>query len=143
MTENESESDCYPPWNFSWIVKNELALMGCPGTSANVNYIIKQDIKHLVTLSPEKLPDIQTLSPTVEWIEIPVEEFKAPKIEQIIRFIDICQQCRIKKQVSTQFYFLSSLRNNNKRKTLRIIKSLSALINFITTFNSFSFKSWN
>lgn len=94
-----TEMDCYPPWNFSWVIKNELALMGWPQTSANINYIIKEGIKYLITLSSEKLPAIST-STELEWNLIPVNEFEAPKIEQIIKFIDICNMCRQNNKVS-------------------------------------------
>lgn len=47
------------PYNFSWIVQNELAGMGWPRTIANLKFLVQQGIRHLVSLSPEMLPPVQ------------------------------------------------------------------------------------
>lgn len=100
MARCDVEVDCYPPWNFSWVVENELAVMGWPQTTANVKFIVKEGIRHLVTLSPEKLPALSAF-PDLHWTQIPIVEFEAPKIKQIIKFIEACQKCHVKKQVGT------------------------------------------
>lgn len=88
-----------PPWNFSWVVSEKLAAMAWPQTEANLQYIFQQGVRHLVTLSPEKLPPAHKC-PDLAWTVIGIEEFEAPSIDQIQEFIRICEQCDKNKQVS-------------------------------------------
>nr|CAD7568457.1 unnamed protein product [Timema californicum] len=92
-----SSSEC-APWNFSWIVPNELAGMAWPQTPANLRFLESQGIKHLVTLSPEKRPPIHAF-PGFKWTEIPIEEFEPPKLCQMRKFIDLCQKSRTKNEL--------------------------------------------
>lgn len=100
--EDEEDTISYPPWNFSWVVQGELAAMAWPQSESNMHYIKEQGIKHLITLSPEKRPPVYA-TPGVEWTEISVQEFEAPSVKQIKRFIEICQRCQIKNQVRKNF----------------------------------------
>ena len=100
MAENGGdEVDAYPPWNFSWVVEGALAAMAWPQNKENLRYLHEEGIRHLVTLSPEKLPPIQDFQ-QLEWTTIPIEEFEPPTIKDILNFIDICQRCQLKNQVS-------------------------------------------
>lgn len=109
MAENSLETveeNIYPPWNFSWIVENQLAAMAWPQTIGNLKYLYEeQGIKHLVTLSPEKRPPIYDYL-KLDWTEIAIEEFEAPTVKDILKFIDVCQRCHIKNQVSEFSYLL-------------------------------------
>lgn len=98
-----------PPWNFSWVVSEKLAAMAWPQTEANLQYIFQQGVRHLVTLSPEKLPPAHKC-PDLAWTVIGIEEFEAPSIDQIQEFIRICEQCDKNKQVSKvyQLYHMYS-----------------------------------
>jgi atypical dual specificity phosphatase len=100
------EEGAYPPNNFSWIVKNELAAMAWPRKSSNLRFLEKQGIKHLVTLSPEMRPPIHT-SPDLKWTEIPIEEFCSPSVNQMKEFIDICQKSKTKNEVSIYIIFFT------------------------------------
>ncbi|XP_033607073.1 dual specificity protein phosphatase 23-like isoform X2 [Cryptotermes secundus] len=93
------EEGVYPPNNFSWIVKEELAAMAWPRMPSNLRFLEKQGIKHLVTLSPEMRPPIHTFA-ELKWTEIPVEEFCSPSVTQIKEFIDICQKSKTKNEVT-------------------------------------------
>lgn len=95
------DEPAYPPWNFSWVVKGELAAMAWPQTVENVRYVVQQGINHLITLSPEKKPPSVGKFPQLKWTVIPVEEFEAPTIKQIKAFIEICQRAVIKHEVSS------------------------------------------
>ncbi|KAL3275931.1 hypothetical protein HHI36_020665 [Cryptolaemus montrouzieri] len=87
----------YPPYNFSWVVQNELAAMACPNTESNLQFLIDQGIEHIITLSPENIPsEIQCWK--FEWTKIDVEEFEAPTIEDIIKFLSICSRCHNRKK---------------------------------------------
>lgn len=95
------EVDSYPPWNFSWVVEGKLAAMAWPQNKENLKYLAEDEkIKHLVTVSPEKIPPVdQNLHLGLEWTQIPVDEFETPSVKDILKFIDICQRCEIKNQV--------------------------------------------
>lgn len=99
----EVEVDSYPPWNFSWVVDNELAAMAFPRTVENLRWIAEQGIKHLVTLSPEKQPPIDSTT-SFAWTVIPVDEFEPPSIKQIKQFIEICQRCQLKNEVGFMIF---------------------------------------
>lgn len=79
-----------PPWNFSWVVQGKLAAMAWPQTEANLEYVINCGIKHLVTLSPEKLPPVKQY-PALKWTLISIQEFEAPTLDQMKQFLDICE----------------------------------------------------
>lgn len=89
-----------PPWNFSWVVPEKLAAMAWPQTEANLHYIFEQGVRHLVTLSPEKLPPAHKC-PDLAWTVISIPEFEAPSFDQIQEFISICEQCDQNKQVTS------------------------------------------
>lgn len=118
MCHRETERDFHPPWNFSWVVEGELAAMGWPRTPTNVNYIIKENIKHLVTLSPEMLPAVSN-RPELSWTLIPVEEFEPPTVDQIAEFIDICIENRQRNRVGVYFWqcSLCNVCNRNYRRS--------------------------
>ncbi|XP_044264161.1 dual specificity protein phosphatase 23-like [Tribolium madens] len=82
-----------PPYNFSWFVEGELACMAWPQTVYNLEFLRREGIAHLVTLSPEKLPPIGDF-PQMGWTRIDVEEFEAPSLNDIIKFIEICEKCK-------------------------------------------------
>jgi protein-tyrosine phosphatase len=98
---SDDEEVVYPPNNFSWIVKDELAAMAWPKTPSNLRFLRKQGIKHLVTLSPELTPPIHALA-DLKWTEIPIEDLCSPSISQMKKFIDVCQKCKTKSQVSVR-----------------------------------------
>lgn len=90
----------YPPYNFSWLVENKIAGMGCPQSVANLNYLADVGINHLITLSPEKIPPILECTRKMKWTEIRIKEFGAPTLRQIIKFIEICERAEINGEVS-------------------------------------------
>lgn len=96
MAHKDGEDVC-APFNFSWVVQDELAAMGCPRIPSNLRFLEKEGIKFLVTLSPEKRPPIHTF-PDLKWTEIPIQEFCSPSVSQIKAFIDICQTGKTKKE---------------------------------------------
>lgn len=97
VLEEEGDPEPYPPWNFSWVVENELAVMAWPQNTLNLDYLYDVGIRRLVTLSPEKLPPTQGYD-KIEWTLIPVEEFEDPSVGQILQFIDICERSQVKGQ---------------------------------------------
>lgn len=102
MANTEDELPVHPPWNFSWIDPGKLAAMACPQRVENVRYIVKLGINHLITLSAEMEPFSVRNFPGLKWTVIPVENFEAPTIKQIKKFIKICQQASLKNEVSIE-----------------------------------------
>lgn len=96
----DSETDLLlkEPLNFSWVDPEKLAAMGFPGTAGNLQFISEQNIKHLITLSPERVPPINSKLNFL-WTLIPIEEFEAPTLSQIQQFIQICEEHRSKNEV--------------------------------------------
>ncbi|CAK1591254.1 unnamed protein product [Parnassius mnemosyne] len=91
--------DSYPPYNFSWFVKDKVAAMGWPQTVENLNYLVDSGINHLITLSPEKLPPVFDFERKLKWTEIGIKEFGAPTLKQILKFIEICERAEMKGEV--------------------------------------------
>ncbi|GIX78652.1 dual specificity protein phosphatase 23 [Caerostris darwini] len=75
----------FPQW------KRKLAAFGFPSSPENMRFLIENNIKYLVTLSPECTPPVHTF-PDVRWHEIKVREFHPPRNDQIKRFISICEE---------------------------------------------------
>lgn len=94
----ETTDDPGAPWNFSWIVPGELAGMACPRTKKNLEFLVRNGVRHLVTLSPETRPPVDGFD-EIEWTLIPVEEFEAPSMEDILKFLDICNSSKEKGEV--------------------------------------------
>ncbi|CAB3375380.1 Hypothetical predicted protein [Cloeon dipterum] len=89
------------PWNFSWVVPEELCVFACPGSRANVRFLVDSArVRHLVTLSQSHRPppDALTDSPELQWTLIDVREFEPPTLQQMQQFIDICQKARDQNQ---------------------------------------------
>ncbi|XP_032523974.2 dual specificity protein phosphatase 23-like [Danaus plexippus] len=86
----------YPPINFSWLVDNKIAGMGCPQSVASLNYLADVGINQLITLSPEKIPPLLECDINLKWTEIRIKEFGAPTLKQIIKFIEICERADIR-----------------------------------------------
>ncbi|KAK9504203.1 hypothetical protein O3M35_010588 [Rhynocoris fuscipes] len=87
----DEDQNILAPWNFKWIIKKELAIMGYPKSEANVKYIVKEGITHLVSLSPEKQPSFEYFPNHIRWTPIDVLEFEPPSLEQIKSFIHVCK----------------------------------------------------
>lgn len=83
--------DSRKPRNFSWIENGKLAAFGCPSTPQSIRYLIENNIKYLITLSPETVPPFHTF-PEITWVEIKVREFYPPGKNQIVKFISTCEK---------------------------------------------------
>lgn len=90
-------SDVRAPWNFSWVVKNQLAAMSCPSAEGNMEYLWMNGIRHLITLSPDRLPAKSV--PEIQRYIIDIEEFEAPSLADMKKFIEICEKCLLQNEV--------------------------------------------
>ncbi|XP_076267935.1 dual specificity protein phosphatase 23-like [Rhynchophorus ferrugineus] len=90
-------ANCDIPWNFSWVIPNVLAATSCPETVNQLDFLRKEGIHHLVTLSPDHVPPITNYN-GLQWSYIPIIEFEAPSLDDIENFITICKKAREKQQ---------------------------------------------
>lgn len=93
------EVDSYPPLKFSWVIPKKLAAMAFPRNKENLKFLVNQGITHLVTLTADKKPPVDDIA-RLRWTEVPVEEFEAPNVEQIKKFIELCKKADKNGEVS-------------------------------------------
>ncbi|XP_046616491.1 dual specificity protein phosphatase 23-like isoform X1 [Neodiprion virginianus] len=85
----------HAPFNFSWVVPGKLACTGWPQTQENIQFLADKGITHLVTLSRERRPPFEAIPIGMNWTEIPIEEFEAPTLAEVDRFMDICRRAEV------------------------------------------------
>lgn len=78
------------PTNFSWIINNKLAGSGMPTSFAELDWVIKQGVKSIITMTEEPLPD--SWIKNVQYLHVPTEDLSAPDIEKIDLAVDFIQE---------------------------------------------------
>ena len=81
------------PTNFSWLINNKLAGSGMPTSSTELQWVIRQGIKSVITMTENPLPESWVQD--VKYLHVPTEDFSAPDMEKIDHTIDFIQE-RIK-----------------------------------------------
>jgi len=81
------------PTNFSWLINNKLAGSGMPTSSTELQWVIRQGIKSVITMTENPLPE--SWIQDVKYLHVPTEDFSAPDMEKIDHTIDFIQE-RIK-----------------------------------------------
>ncbi|MEM3833109.1 MAG: dual specificity protein phosphatase family protein [Thermoprotei archaeon] len=76
------------PTNFSWIINNTLAGSGKPMSRKEIEWLYKQGIRAIITLTEEPLPSriLQNLDLSVD--HFPVKNHTAPSPEKLQQIID-------------------------------------------------------
>ena len=74
------------PTNFSWLIGDKLAGSGMLTSSSEMDWVLKQGIKSIVTLTEDSLP--QSWLKDVKYMHVPSEDLSAPDIEQIDQAVD-------------------------------------------------------
>lgn len=103
----EIEVDAYPPLKFSWVIPKKIAAFAFPRNKENLKFLVNQGITHLVTLTAGKKPPVDDIA-RLRWTEVPIEEFEAPNVDQIKKFIDVCKKTDKNGEVSLKNYVLDS-----------------------------------
>lgn len=86
------------PTNFSWVLEDKLAGSGIPTTFAEFEWILKQGISSIVTMTEAALPEDWTQH--VNYLHVPTPDFTAPAMDEIDSAVDfIHQQIADKKSV--------------------------------------------
>lgn len=78
------------PTNFSWLIESRLAGSGMPTSFDEFDWILKQGINSIVTMTEDSLPDEWTKS--IDYLHVPTPDLTAPHIEQIEMAIDFLHQ---------------------------------------------------
>ena len=76
------------PTNFSWLIDDKLAGSGMPTSVSEIEWILKQGVRSIVTMTENSLPESWVKN--VKYLHVPTEDFSAPDMEQIdeaIKFI--------------------------------------------------------
>jgi atypical dual specificity phosphatase len=77
------------PTNFSWLIQDKLAGSGMPTSYEEINWIKKQGVRSIVTMTEQALPDPWVEG--IEYLHVPTEDLSAPDIDKIdaaVNFID-------------------------------------------------------
>ena len=78
------------PTNFSWLIEEKLAGSGMPTSSDELEWILKQGVKSIVTMTEDALPQ-QWIS-EIEYLHVPTPDFTAPDMEKIDMAVDFIHQ---------------------------------------------------
>ena len=76
------------PTNFSWLINNKLAGSGMPTSTSELDWVLKQGVRSIITMTEESLPE--SWIKDVKYLHVPTEDLSAPdmeKIDQAIEFI--------------------------------------------------------
>ncbi len=69
------------PTNFSWLINNKLAGSGMPTTPSEIEWVEKQGVKSIVTMTEASLPEEWVKD--VKYLHVPTEDLSAPDMDQI------------------------------------------------------------
>ena len=69
------------PTNFSWLIEEKLAGSGMPTSFDEIDWVVKQGVKSIVTMTENSLPD--TWIKDLNYLHVPTEDLSAPDIEKI------------------------------------------------------------
>jgi len=78
------------PTNFSWLIHNKLAGSGMPTTINEINWILNQGVKSIITMTENALPE--SWVKYTKYLHVPTEDLGAPDIEQIDEAVDFIHE---------------------------------------------------
>jgi atypical dual specificity phosphatase len=74
------------PTNFSWLIEEKLAGSGMPTSVDELDWILKQGVKSIITMTENALPPEWVSN--IEYLHIPTPDFTAPNVERIDTAVD-------------------------------------------------------
>ena len=77
------------PTNFSWLIDEKLAGSGMPTTFEELDWVVKQGVKSIVTMTENALPDSWVKD--LNYLHVPTPDLTAPdmdKIDSAVEFIN-------------------------------------------------------
>jgi atypical dual specificity phosphatase len=81
------------PTNFSWLIDDKLAGSGMPTTISEIDWILKQGVRSIITMTENSLPELWVKN--IKYLHVPTEDFSAPDMQQIDETVEFIQN-RIK-----------------------------------------------
>jgi len=78
------------PTNFSWLIDDQLAGSGLPTSFDEIEWILKQGVKSIVTMTENSLPEQWTTN--IDYLHVPTPDFTAPDMEKIDMAVDFIHQ---------------------------------------------------
>lgn len=78
------------PTNFSWLIDEKLAGSGMPTSFDEFDWIIKQGIKSIVTMTEDALPN--TWTKNIGYLHVPTPDYNAPEVERIEEAVDFIHE---------------------------------------------------
>ena len=78
------------PTNFSWLIEEKLAGSGMPTSFDEFDWVLKQGIKSIVTMTENALP--QTWVEGVKYLHIPTQDLTAPDMDKIDTAVEFIQK---------------------------------------------------
>ena len=78
------------PTNFGWLINNKLAGSGMPTSHAELEWVIKQGVKSIITMTEDPLPS--SWIQNVKYLHMPTEDLSAPDMEKIDHAVDFIQE---------------------------------------------------
>jgi len=81
------------PTNFGWLINNKLAGSGMPTSVAELDWVRKQGVKSIITMTENPLPESWTKD--INYLHVPTEDLSAPDMDKIDQTVDFIQE-RIK-----------------------------------------------
>ena len=78
------------PTNFSWLLDDKLAGCGMPTTADEINWILKQGIKSIVTMTENALP--KSWIKDTRYLHVPTEDLNAPDMDKIDAAVDFIHE---------------------------------------------------
>ena len=78
------------PTNFSWLLDKELAGCGMPTTQDEINWVLKQGVKSIITMTENALPE--SWIQNVNYFHVPTEDLNAPDMDKIDSAVDFIHE---------------------------------------------------
>lgn len=78
------------PTNFSWLIDEKLAGSGMPTTFDELDWILKQGVKSIVTMTENSLPENWTKD--IGYLHVPTPDLTAPDMDSIDLAVEFIHQ---------------------------------------------------
>lgn len=78
------------PTNFSWLIDEKLAGSGMPTSFDELDWILKQGVKSIVTMTENSLPEEWTRE--IGYLHVPTPDLTAPNMEKIDLAVEFIHQ---------------------------------------------------
>lgn len=78
------------PTNFSWLIEEKLAGSGMPTSHDELEWILNQGVKSIVTMTENALPE--NWIKDIDYLHVPTPDFTAPDMDKIDTAVDFIHE---------------------------------------------------